>query len=80
MSTEMESSSRGQRSHTLSGIESPCSPDPSEPSSINHLFKNNEKWAEESTRENPDFFMKLSVAQYPDYLWIGCADSRVPAK
>mmetsp|Transcript_9809 Transcript_9809/g.10304 ORF Transcript_9809/g.10304 Transcript_9809/m.10304 type:complete len:265 (+) Transcript_9809:117-911(+) len=68
-----------QRSHTLSGLEHPFLPDPTHPSSIEHLFKNNILWAKESTKDNPDFFRNLSVAQFPDYLWIGCADSRVPA-
>jgi hypothetical protein len=68
------------RSHTLSGLDHPFLPDPTAPSSIVHLFKNNEVWAEESTKDNPDFFSNLSHAQSPEYLWIGCADSRVPAK
>lgn len=69
-----------QRSLTIGGIDHPFLPDPTHPSSIEHLFKNNEVWACESTKDNPDFFRNLSVAQSPDYLWIGCADSRVPAK
>jgi carbonic anhydrase len=47
--------------------------------SLPHLFDNNRAWAAEITRQNPDFFQKLSRQQAPDYLWIGCADSRVPA-
>jgi carbonic anhydrase len=46
---------------------------------MNHLFDNNRTWAAEMTRQDPDFFMRLSRQQAPKYLWIGCADSRVPA-
>ena len=47
--------------------------------SIQHLFDNNIKWAEELTKSKPDFFQALSEQQAPEYLWIGCSDSRVPA-
>ncbi len=43
------------------------------------LFSRNRDWVESITREQPDFFEKLSRQQSPEYLWIGCADSRVPA-
>ena len=43
------------------------------------LFGNNRQWAENIRRIHPDFFSKLSRQQRPQYLWIGCADSRVPA-
>ena len=43
------------------------------------LFANNKAWAERIRRQQPDFFAKLSQQQTPDYLWIGCSDSRVPA-
>lgn len=43
------------------------------------LFKNNKIWAENISKEHPDFFEKLCNQQNPDYLWIGCSDSRVPA-
>ena len=46
---------------------------------LNHLFANNQAWAAEMTRHEPDFFARLSRQQAPRYLWIGCADSRVPA-
>lgn len=42
-------------------------------------MKGNEEWIEKMTRENPDFFKNLSQGQSPEYLWIGCSDSRVPA-
>lgn len=43
------------------------------------LLKNNRAWAAGIRRENPDFFRDLANQQSPEYLWIGCADSRVPA-
>jgi len=43
------------------------------------LLENNKKWAAKVTQENPDFFHNLAKQQHPKYLWIGCADSRVPA-
>lgn len=46
---------------------------------LNELFERNKEWAEKVTAENPDFFSMLSTQQRPEYLWIGCADSRVPA-
>ena len=46
---------------------------------LTHLFDNNRRWAEQITRRDPGFFDKLSRQQSPEYLWIGCADSRVPA-
>jgi carbonic anhydrase len=47
--------------------------------SIQHLFDNNKEWSEQITKENPDFFKSLANQQTPEYLWIGCSDSRVPA-
>lgn len=46
---------------------------------LQHLFENNAKWREEIEASNPGFFDKLAQQQKPDYLWIGCSDSRVPA-
>src|SRR2546423_14776035 len=46
---------------------------------LDHLFANNRAWAADMTRHDPDFFKRLSSQQAPRYLWIGCADSRVPA-
>ncbi len=46
---------------------------------LGHLFENNQNWAEQTKRENPEFFKMLSNQQDPKYLWIGCSDSRVPA-
>ncbi|NQY37581.1 MAG: carbonate dehydratase [Alteromonadaceae bacterium] len=48
-------------------------------SSIQHLFNNNQQWAEKIKQNDPDFFKRLSQQQSPEYLWIGCSDSRVPA-
>ncbi|BBB28337.1 carbonate dehydratase [Neptunomonas japonica] len=46
---------------------------------LQHLFDSNRSWADKITEENPDFFATLAKQQAPDYLWIGCSDSRVPA-
>src|SRR6185503_13092760 len=46
---------------------------------LSELFASNRRWAEKIRRRDPDFFLKLSRQQRPQYLWIGCADSRVPA-
>jgi carbonic anhydrase len=46
---------------------------------LHHLFAKNKAWAERIRRQEPDFFLDLSRQQSPQYLWIGCADSRVPA-
>ncbi len=46
---------------------------------LERLFKNNREWAEQINAEDPEFFAKLSTQQSPEYLWIGCSDSRVPA-
>jgi carbonic anhydrase len=47
--------------------------------SLQELFDNNRRWAESVTTRDPLFFETLSRQQSPKYLWIGCADSRVPA-
>ena len=47
--------------------------------SLSHLFANNRRWAQRTTNQEPTFFSDLAEQQSPDYLWIGCADSRVPA-
>ncbi|HMO03868.1 MAG TPA: carbonate dehydratase [Kiritimatiellia bacterium] len=44
-----------------------------------HLFEKNRAWAEEMNRQDPGFFPALAAQQAPEYLWIGCSDSRVPA-
>ena len=46
---------------------------------LEELFERNRAWAAEITAREPDFFERLSHQQSPEYLWIGCADSRVPA-
>jgi carbonic anhydrase len=47
--------------------------------SLAHLFENNRAWADSMVRSDPAFFSKLAQQQSPEYLWIGCSDSRVPA-
>jgi carbonic anhydrase len=46
---------------------------------LSRLFANNRAWAEEMARREPGFFARLVGQQAPQYLWIGCSDSRVPA-
>jgi carbonic anhydrase len=45
----------------------------------NQLLENNKKWVAGKLAKDPEYFKKLSVGQKPPVLWIGCADSRVPA-
>jgi carbonic anhydrase len=45
---------------------------------LKNLFDNNRSWAEKIRAQQPDFFDKLSHQQSPEYLWIGCSDSRLP--
>jgi carbonic anhydrase len=47
--------------------------------SYNRLFNNNKKWVAEKLESDPNYFNKLAKGQSPEYLWIGCSDSRVPA-
>jgi carbonic anhydrase len=46
---------------------------------LKHLFDNNRKWATQRIQSDPEFFDRLVHQQSPEYLWIGCSDSRVPA-
>src|ERR1700748_2723826 len=48
-------------------------------SPLNHLLQLNRTWSESMRAEDPEFFSRLVAQQAPQYLWIGCADSRVPA-
>ncbi|RLN91467.1 hypothetical protein BBJ28_00014100 [Nothophytophthora sp. Chile5] len=50
------------------------------PTSLERLFENNKKWREGKKLLDPDYFDKTSQGQHPQYLWIGCSDSRVPAE
>ena len=46
---------------------------------LENLLNNNRQWAGNVQREDPGFFTRLANQQKPQYLWIGCSDSRVPA-
>ncbi|NJM38795.1 MAG: carbonate dehydratase [Akkermansiaceae bacterium] len=46
---------------------------------LNYLLESNRNWAKSICANDPDFFKKLANQQKPEYLWIGCSDSRVPA-
>ena len=46
---------------------------------LDQLKRNNQAWAEGKLAADPDFFKRLVAQQQPEYLWIGCSDSRVPA-
>lgn len=46
---------------------------------LSHLLENNRQWAAGRQQADPEFFKVLASQQAPEYLWIGCADSRVPA-
>lgn len=47
--------------------------------SLHHLFEKNRLWADAVKQRDPEFFAQLAAQQAPEYLWIGCSDSRVPA-
>jgi carbonic anhydrase len=46
---------------------------------VNELLKQNQAWARRMAEQDPHFFTRLSEQQSPEFLWIGCSDSRVPA-
>jgi carbonic anhydrase len=46
---------------------------------LSNLLSNNRQWAAARRQQDPNFFERLTAQQHPQYLWIGCADSRVPA-
>ena len=46
---------------------------------LDNLFANNKAWSERMHADDPEFFERLGKQQSPEYLWIGCSDSRVPA-
>ena len=49
------------------------------PHLLSNLLENNLAWSNQVTKNDPDYFKRLASQQSPDYLWIGCSDSRVPA-
>lgn len=48
-------------------------------SDIKQLIENNQRWSAATRKADPEFFNKLAERQNPEFLWIGCSDSRVPA-
>ena len=52
---------------------------PKDVKSLQELIDNNRKWSKDISERDPEFFPTLAKQQDPDYLWIGCSDSRVPA-
>lgn len=46
---------------------------------LDDLFDRNVAWAQQKTRDDPTFFVRMAEQQSPQYLWIGCSDSRVTA-
>jgi len=46
---------------------------------VTRLFQNNAAWAARMTERDPEFFSRLQGQQAPEFLWVGCSDSRVPA-
>jgi len=78
----------GERPGVLPGhrrISFPAVPDRPQPASrttvhsLTELFESNRAWAARITAQQPDFFERLALQQTPEFLWIGCSDSRVPA-
>ncbi len=49
------------------------------PDKYKNLLDGNIKWSQDTAKSNPDLFKQLAKAQHPEFLWIGCSDSRVPA-
>ncbi|MEP7278988.1 MAG: carbonic anhydrase, partial [Bacteroidota bacterium] len=47
--------------------------------SVEKLLLENKAWVYETLMDDPDYFHRLSETQEPEFLWIGCSDSRVPA-
>ena len=54
-------------------------PTPEAAEDLNDLLASNRRWAAATQQRDPGFFTRLAQQQTPRYMWIGCADSRVPA-
>ena len=48
-------------------------------STLDHLLQRNREWSDRISKERPEFFAELAEEQHPEFVWIGCSDSRVPA-
>ncbi len=71
---------RGREKRSLSELLSPRLPLQTRAvSELTHLFEQNRSWSEKIKARDPGFFLDLAQQQSPEYLWIGCSDSRVPA-
>ncbi|MBA3958367.1 MAG: carbonate dehydratase [Parachlamydiaceae bacterium] len=46
---------------------------------LKNLFDNNQQWIDRHVQNDPEYFIRMSKGQKPEYLWIGCSDSRIPA-
>lgn len=64
----------------LEGPAHPTPPDAAAETEYQRIFRRNRAWAEGVTRDDPEFFSRRAAAQHPTFLFIGCADSRVPAE
>lgn len=66
------------KQHTLAAMTTPANK-ANNPHALTQLFEKNREWVASVIKSDPDFFNRLANQQSPEYLWIGCSDSRVPA-
>jgi carbonic anhydrase len=63
----------------MPNIDNTDAPESQDNNPLSHLFDNNLKWVDRKLSEDAEYFSRLAHQQAPEYLWIGCSDSRVPA-
>src|ERR1700710_559368 len=63
----------------MPNIDNTDAPESHDNNPLSHLFDNNLKWVDRKLSEDAEYFSRLAHQQAPEYLWIGCSDSRVPA-